>query len=678
MSEEEKNPKRPFSCLDLHSACDCENCPQHNHENSNDAIQNQMGHTHTSGTLAALGRSAEAGCKTCAILFNGLNVPEIRQIWSAGVRQVMRDGRLELDDFEEGRTWIEVIWDVGAVVERVVVRTRRPADISDYHQRFFNFGYLPWMRPTGCRVFPVLESLPVNDTGSKESYTHLKRWIEICDRTHGCMSKSLPLLPKRILKISGDDVVLYLRPNREHARYTTLSHTWGSNTNFTLTVDKEGKEGTLSSFIKGIPWIDIPKTFQDAIIISRELGIEYIWIDSLCIIQNDKQDWEEQSREMRPIYGNSWLNIAAADSIDSQGGCFRTGNADQKHPLRRVPQDPNMVVMDQPVGTHKDFSTINRTDLTSPPLLQRGWVFQERLLPSRVIYYMQDELRWECNEMADCQCGGMSILIRFKPYYHGSMRGLEDPMPFVWIKTIERYSWLKFTYPEKDRIIALAGIAKEVLNHGRVGEYLAGHWMQDLSSQLYWSVIDDNCRRPTQYFAPSWSWLSVLGAIEHSKIEFRGQKPSQIDVQITAASCQPSGEQALERITSGEIVITGKILYLLAEVIHAPPEERPRYRLWYPNSTLEYSDFRPDVILELNEIFQIKNLVILFWGRTWLGIEGIEYQNTFMVLWVAGDKSDAFQRLGIFSIPDRHDGAEATLARKFINMCELRDGIRII
>jgi hypothetical protein len=65
--------------------------------------------------------------------------------------------------------------------------------------------------------------------------------------------------------------------------------------------------------------------------------------------------------------------------------------------------------------------------------------------------------------------------------------------PFVWIQTIERYSWLKFTYPEKDRIIALAGIAKGVLNHGRVGEYLAGHWMQDLSSQLYWSVIDNIC-----------------------------------------------------------------------------------------------------------------------------------------------------------------------------------------
>ncbi|KAH7391254.1 heterokaryon incompatibility protein-domain-containing protein [Cadophora sp. MPI-SDFR-AT-0126] len=590
MCEEESNHTHPFSCLDLHSACEGDNCPQHNHGSSNhDTVQRKD--LLIAGTIAGLERSADAGCKTCAILFGGLNLPEIRKIWNAGVHQGMRGRKMEPGDFEEGRTRIEVMWGVGT--------------------------------------------------------------------------------------ISGDNVVLYLGPHGEKARYTTLSHTWGSNTTFTLTVDKEGKEGTLNSFLKEITWRDIPKTFQDAIIISHELDIEYLWIDSLCIIQNDEQDWEEQSRQMRPIYGNSWLNIAATDSKDSRGGCFRIGNADQTHPLRHVPQNLNIVVMDQPVNMHKDFGTNYRTDLSSPPLLQRGWVFQERLLPSRVVYYAQDELRWECNEMADCQCGGMVVLARFKPYYHQSMAGALDPLPFVWMKIIERYSWLRFTYPEKDRMIALAGVAKEVLNHGGAGEYLAGHWMQDLASQLCWTVIDD-CRRSPQYFAPSWSWLSVLGSIEHSKVEFRQQRHSEIDVQITGASCQPSGEEGLERVTSGLIVVIGKILHLQAELICAPQDDRPRYRLWHQNSTLEFSDFKPDYILDTEEAVQIKNLSVLLWGRIWHGKEGVDHKYTFMVLRVAEDKPDAFQRLGIISLPERHEGPEASLVREFADACDLRADIRII
>ena len=679
MAEDESNPSHPFSCLDLHSVCDSDSCQQQNHGNRNKDVV-RKGHQLVTGTMGGLRRSAEAGCKTCAILFGGLNLPEIRQSWRSCIHQPSKGGDTKQVGFDEEKVRIEVNGGVGTVVERVVIIVRMvdPEFSTFKDRRYFNFGYFPPAKPAGCLVFPVLESFPVKDTKSKESFLHLKQWIDRCNRTHSCISKSLPILPKRVLKICGDKVMLYLRPHGERARYNTLSHTWGSNTSFTLTIDKDGKEGTLDSFIKGIPWNSIPKTFREAIIISRKLGIDYLWIDSLCIIQNDKQDWEEQSREMSPIYGNSWLSIAAADSKDSRGGCFRTGNADQTYPIRCVPQQPNIVVMDQPLGAHNDFSTEYRTDLLSPPLLQRGWVFQERLLPPRVVYYLQDELRWECNEMADCQCGGMVIIARFKPYCYQSMAGILDPVPFVWMKMIENYSWLRFTFPEKDRMIALAGVAKEVLNRGEVGEYLAGHWMQDLSSQLCWTVIDDDCRRPAQWFAPSWSWLSVLGTIEHSRIEFRLQRPSQIDAQVTSASCLPFGEEGLERVTSGEIVITGKILKVQAELMYASQQERPRYRLWHPKNTLEVVDFRPDCILDSIEAVQIKSAWVLFWGRMWYGTEGIDYQHTYMVLRIAGHQSKAFQRLGMFSLPERDGSSETTLVREFENICEERADIRII
>lgn len=172
-------------------------------------------------------------------------------------------------------------------------------------------------------------------------------------------------------------MLLYLRTHTEHARYTTLSHTWDTNTSFILTTENndKGEKGNFKDLTQGIAWADIPKTFQEAIKISRELDVDYLWVDSLCIIQNDHNDWKEQSREMSAIYGNSWLNIAATDSKDSQGGCFRNGGADQKFPLQHVPESPNVVVMQQPVHTHKDFGSNYKTIASSPPLLQRGWVF---------------------------------------------------------------------------------------------------------------------------------------------------------------------------------------------------------------------------------------------------------------------------------------------------------------
>jgi hypothetical protein len=121
----------------------------------------------------------------------------------------------------------------------------------------------------------------------------------------------------------------------EDVDYVTLSHCWGAKQIITTTQE------TPRSRLAAIPWKDLSRTFQDAIIITNNLGYRYIWIDSLCIIQNDHQDWELESKNMASIYQNSILTIAASKSKDGDGGCFAStpdlpGN-EVPHPYTKSP-----------------------------------------------------------------------------------------------------------------------------------------------------------------------------------------------------------------------------------------------------------------------------------------------------------------------------------------------------
>lgn len=98
--------------------------------------------------------------------------------------------------------------------------------------------------------------------------------------------------------------------------YLTLSHCWGQKHFTTLTRE------SFHSFLCEIPTDLLTKTFKDAIAITRKLGFRYIWIDSLCIFQGDLSDWRAESALMANVYGNSTLNIAAADAPDGDTGCF--------------------------------------------------------------------------------------------------------------------------------------------------------------------------------------------------------------------------------------------------------------------------------------------------------------------------------------------------------------------
>lgn len=164
-------------------------------------------------------------------------------------------------------------------------------------------------------------------------------WIEDCDKDHpGCRRERAPHTDDRFSRIldvgnvsDAPDVNLCLSDGLKHdAKYATLSHCWGGITSEIPSLTTSNYE----RFLQRIDIMDLPQTFQDAIQLTRHLGIRYLWIDSLCIIQDSREDWLDQSAVMGSVYQGSYLNIAATKSTDPYGGLFTTRNPFVVTPLR--------------------------------------------------------------------------------------------------------------------------------------------------------------------------------------------------------------------------------------------------------------------------------------------------------------------------------------------------------
>jgi hypothetical protein len=186
------------------------------------------------------------------------------------------------------------------------------------------------------------------------------------------------------------------------AKYVCLSHCWGRAYHITTT------SSTIRDRKAGIGWNELAKTFQDAITFTRRLGIRYLWIDSLCIVQDNSNDWSVQASKMPSICENAYVTLAATFSSSSAGGCFsqadsefiardftvedRSGKSHQIFVRRHLPHwlmaDPR-----RPNELDQDF-----------PLLQRAWVIQERLQSPRILHFGRHELMWECMEATACEC----------------------------------------------------------------------------------------------------------------------------------------------------------------------------------------------------------------------------------------------------------------------------------
>lgn len=254
----------------------------------------------------------------------------------------------------------------------------------------------------------VLEESPEASfiTPSDEGVEHARHWLQACEDSHeSCAAGHLITLPTRVLDLgtsvdSTEDLRLY-ESQGEIGSYCALSRCRSSSQSLKTTI------ATIGNHKAGIKFSKLPKTFQNAIVVCRRLKLRYLWIDSLCIIQDDDQDWQNEATRMTKIYGNSRLTVAVPGDGDCTEGCFMSTSPEQHERKLRWPG----------VGGTGSYAMYVRHSFQHAPfydadqsradfrVMSRARMHQERLLSPRVLYLGKTELIWKCKESCRCECG---------------------------------------------------------------------------------------------------------------------------------------------------------------------------------------------------------------------------------------------------------------------------------
>lgn len=249
----------------------------------------------------------------------------------------------------------------------------------------------------------------------------LSAWINDCQANHpSCQQRMHPKLPTRVIDVGSSTAQPFLKiTHGEVGRYLALSHRWG-------TLDSQHKmlitkREYIGAFCRTIPFESFPLTFRHAIEASRSLGIQYLWIDSLCIVQDDLQDWEIEAARMGDIYENAYATLFAERAEHCDDGLFQTEEdksivtdwiqeIDYRNPqtndLHWILCSFRHSYYPNSLSPEEAFCLV---DKPISHLQNRGWIMQEEILSRRKICFSTTELHWKCNSMSQCECGLKSL-----------------------------------------------------------------------------------------------------------------------------------------------------------------------------------------------------------------------------------------------------------------------------
>lgn len=363
-----------------------------------------------------------------------------------------------------------------------------------------------------------------DSTGSTETTSQIADWLERCTKDHDLcnLRRETAWMPSRLLEVidaSGNlEVHLRDRSHLQYGRYLTLSHCWGP----TGTQNLKLTSNSLKSFQDGIAASNLRPTFRDMVNMAWRLGIRLIWIDCMCIIQDDDQDWKRESALMGKVYANSWLNISANAAGNDCSGLFASRNGSHIVDYFHTRHDKNCETTTWEVTS----SDIWADEVEGAPVNRRAWVLQERILSPRIVHMSKAMVLWECRKLQASEVfpdGGLPEERSLNNYgllkqLYCESRSTDDRnIQADWRILLFRYTMCGLTF-ETDRLIALSGIASEV--HKRTQcDYMAGLWSTQLPMSLLWNVLDPISTRSELYVAPSWSWASVRGHIWSPHLE---------------------------------------------------------------------------------------------------------------------------------------------------------------
>lgn len=362
-----------------------------------------------------------------------------------------------------------------------------------------------------------------SSTSSEKVHRLASGWYEACSQSHELchrLRSSPNFAPSRLIDIGSGDIwklCLYPQDIIDPPEYMTLSYRWAKAPSISLF------SSNFEVFRKGAPISRLPKTFREAITVARRFSIRYLWIDSLCIIQDSPEDWARESLQMHLVYANSACTISATASEGPDEGLFRLRTARET-----LVGHIKVPFADGKPRRFDVWDQHHMQRLTHGPLTHRGWVFQERILSPRVLHFTKTQAVWECFEMSKSE-----MFPRWSPqptdavytpdlkaidaFFDGGHRrtawAKEEGKTMTvdvyqqWTNLVKTYSKCRLTYAD-DRLMAMAGIAEMFKKNSGDG-YLAGLWKSRIVEGLNWVVLEPRPRPQNSDRVPSWSWAAV-------------------------------------------------------------------------------------------------------------------------------------------------------------------------
>jgi len=401
--------------------------------------------------------------------------------------------------------------------------------------------------------------------GDQKSLRFIQQHVEQCTREHSCGGdRSPPRLPDRVIWVGNSTasaIRLVENIGEARAKYIALSYCWGSVSPDTYLTDATNLQARKANIEYG----DLPPLLQDVVQCARTLGIEYIWVDRLCIVQGDGGDFKTQAPKMGEIYGNATLTFAAASASSENGRILaERDKSDGPFTLGLELQGLGTLTLGIRRRTHQ-LGTENRGG-DYGRMSTRAWIWQERLLSARTVFFTPHALKYECHRHSIWEGFDRGVL----GHSWSTQLDLTANSNQSWLRLIEEFMQRGITY-QSDRLPAIESVMGHIARNTGWTPFW-GVFQEHLVPSLAWTsrtrkaVSGEHAGRVNPgHYAPSWSWASVDGEISYSHALTQGPLDL-MDPLTFELECRN-----LDR-TTGSLIIAGKYLIGGVRCIIKPTE----------------------------------------------------------------------------------------------------------
>ena len=387
-------------------------------------------------------------------------------------------------------------------------------------------------------------------------------------------------MPTRLLDLGEDDQCLIqlfevVEPLAD-VQYVALSYCWGTEQNIKTTVEN------YKTMQSGISASVLPRVILDAVRYTRALGLRFLWVDALCIIQDDQEDWRKVSVTMADIYANALLTLAAECSSSTSQGFIECPDGFQDIPRNEF---SDLIPCDE--GSHiqvhaRALPVYTQINDQSPTLRStwssRGWTLQEKLLSTRLLSFGY-ELEWVCQEGVVRESGCPQIGKTMQLNGVLGRRSLESRQEAfdLWHNIVEDYSKRSLT-DCMDVLPAISGLAK-TMNEYLDSSYLTGIWKDNFAKDILWrttSIYLKDGTQPNVYLAPSFSWASVGGPISYGTGTHDIYSEYVSVATLSDFEVLPLGHDSFGQVHNGYLTLRG---YLIKTSLVWKPKEYVPYSI---------------------------------------------------------------------------------------------------